>query len=880
MSIDKKAICYALNKYIFQNIWNMSASESRVNIKPFLVNNSRSCTGYCLIGNHSLPLPNFTEAFYVYRFTYENSHGALNLTRNKWYDTVELCNDNDILVHTYTNNGLTFSKKNCYVYVEENSNAINLAISKRAVNRISPNNKNIYVTLYVDSDEVGEVTIYSYDGGNSNQITHRLDRATKEDKLYEDRHVIYIDGYYYSPSVARAKFSSDSLVDVIIDKDIIGAFDVPVVEDPHTFHSDRDNLYKEIVHIPKEMNPENYVITFNTCTMYVQDDSEKGTYLHYTSDKTTCQLTHNDLSVPTHIINAHKDYLDTTTVSLHVKVRRHSKNNRLLRNSNYVDLLYVTQDDDQIIKHLEGTIDETLHFWKASELEKHPYTKMMFEVPKVITEENMDLYIDALGYYHVVSLLSHRVFTTTVTDKTTRTLSYPKPYIWSNREIYPVIYVKGLKIPNDYVKYINTPDNRISIKLHDDVVINTGDKITVYMFPKGNDTVEYFSPNMDQPSIVLNNDDLSMYLEVNHSIDINSMYDSTNIAYKEVSLDDYDGIISVMDNGDGTSTYTFGSSLFGDTFVFMYDTYTKEFKKDLSDDIDQTKNFIVDLYHYLDNEDTYIPLLNIKDMCVYLNGKYLVEGIDYKYVQVDAFDGSITKTQVCVQNMSYAKDEGTNIIEVIASTIKTIDADYGFVLSDMASEDIDVDLWFDGLSTLHINGKYEPDVTCTGVGMLLPKDKYPDGSIFELKTAMPVVVKELLHPHDGTKDISYIEAIEAYLNKHLVPKDQDVILKGSHRIMSSYTNFLINGILNDEIHISYDPDINRIQSQLDRFSYLRQYDNIFNEDSINLRFVDIYPTYRDLTVADPQKAKVIYMLTELILPEDPYTSGVVQNESI
>jgi hypothetical protein len=227
--------------------------------------------------------------------------------------------------------------------------------------------------------------------------------------------------------------------------------------------------------------------------------------------------------------------------------------------------------------------------------------------------------------------------------------------------------------------------------------------------------------------------------------------------------------------------------------------------------------------------------------------------------------------------MSYVKSEN-NRLEVIATTVEATDTDHGYVIHDIASRDIDVDIWFEALTTLHISGKYEPEVESTGIGMRLPEGKYADGKLFGLKTTIPKNIHDLLLPINDDIEISHIKAIDSYLRETMPEYQDDVILPNSHKIYSSYLHYLIVGILNNTVTLTYDPDIEKMKIQLSNYDYLKQYDVIFNNESIDKRYVDIYPTYLDLTVNDDQKAELIYMLKQLILGEDNITSGVLIDE--
>lgn len=875
MSIDKSTICNILNEYCFANIWNESASESRVNIAPRLVNNSRSCTGYCLTGSKALYLPYTDKSFFVYTFRYEDTKGSLATPKDTWINLVDLCNVHDILIKVYTPEGRMLSFKEGFIQKCSDNNTIFLAVTKKGINRIKDENRDIYLTIYKDPDKVGNVTVYSYNSSELNPITHRIYVATKS-TISRMKHECFIDGYYYTTDTIESVYNHTQDIDIIYDDDIVGVVDIPITTDPHPFYSTKDRLYKEIIHIPKSINPSNKVITHDSCTLYVLDPNNRGTYLHYTANKSIGQITHNDLSIPTYILDAHKDYLETTDVHIQMKIRLHQKDNVLIPNQAYIDILYNTQSDEDIIAHLQGKLASDLEFWTANQLEQHPYVQMMYDVPNIITPSNLEYYIDTLGYYHTISLICKRIHNSTITPYTSRIFCYNKPAIWESSNIFPIVYVNGQKIHNDYVSYLSS-NKDITIKLHNDVVLNVGDIVTTIMCPIGDRKIYTIVPSEEQDTITIPNKNFSIYQEI-HYLDTNetTMYEIVNKGYRHTTLLENEGKIAYIDNGDGTITLQFNTQVFGTTYHIIHDEYTQYLNYNLDNQIEDGRSMIVDLEGYSTTED-YIPLFNVKDTFVYLNGKYLVNGVDYKFVKYTNINNDIIKIQLCIQNMSYVKSEN-NQLEVIATTVEVTNTDYGYVVHDTASRDIDVDIWFKSLTTLHISGMYESEVHCTGIGLELPEGKYSDGKLFGLKTTIPKSIQDLLLPINDDIEISRITTIDNYLQNTIPEYQDDVILPYSHKIYSSYLHYLIVGIVNDTVTLTYDPDIEKMKIQLSNYDYLKQYDVIFNDIPINTRYVDIYPTYLDLLIIDDQKAKLIYTLKQLILGDDNITSGVLTDE--
>lgn len=237
---------------------------------------------------------------------------------------------------------------------------------------------------------------------------------------------VYVDGYEVVPNDI-GKFTLGSYVDIVHDANIIIGFNVGItnVENDYAFYSDEDKVYKQLVHIPKRLNPDNKVITHNTCDIYVRNSSGKGLYLHRCADRSVTQVTHNDFAIPTYILDDYRDYLQDQNISLHVVCRQHDKNNVLIRDKSYIDLLY-SHDDTTILEFLSGKIHPELPFWRAVNLEKSMYVKMMMAINRNIKTDELWSYVEGLGYYHVLAMLCRRVLTATVIDWFADALNFKK----------------------------------------------------------------------------------------------------------------------------------------------------------------------------------------------------------------------------------------------------------------------------------------------------------------------------------------------------------------------------------------------------------------------------------------------------------------------
>jgi hypothetical protein len=867
-NLNRREIIRLLNGYYFSNIWNEVKTEFPINIKTHAINKGKGYVGFCFIGNEGLSLPKTNTMYHIYRINKDYIYGIDNIPNGKWIDGVSLCNDYNIVLHTYSHTGRIHHKAGIYLYAIKNSNLMTLAIDRNLLKSFNDYNKDIYASFHIDSTVNDRVTIYSNYYTNDN-----LDYLVSQNIGKEHQLMCFENGYNIIPGLVSNSHNTN--MDIIIDRNIIDDFDVFISDNSHIYYSEKDMLYKEIIHIPKELGFSEEVITHNTCDFFIRNTStHKGTYIHTTSDKTIGQITHNDFSIPRYIIDAHKDYLVSENTYINVKIRSYEKDNDLVNNGYYLKLLYKTQTDTEIISHLMGEIDnESLSFWKASNLEKTILIKSLLDYNK-ITDEKLELYIENIGYFNVLSLICNRVISYITNNMIPNTVYYAKPWVWEKDDIIPQVYINGRKVANKNIIYQNY-DNWFSVGLKDNVSKSINDKMDLVILPKGNTDCHIFKPNEETDLFYIsNNKTFTLYEKINTDT-IKTPYESLTVGWKKLDLD-ASNIIIFNDTDLNQYSIRFGPNNYDKTFLCIYDTYTDYREINLSDYINDNKSFIIPLNKTDRNEIESFPIMNWNNAYVYLNNRYLIKGIDYKIHTVKT-DDIILGTYLIVQNLNYFKDVGENNLEVYVSTIKRYNQNIGYVVNDIASRDKDIDLIVDDVSVMHVDGYIESDLNKTDINIKLEENKYPNGASFELVSDIPIEYANIIDNDLYEKDKLIMNNITNYL-KNSDEELEQIILSDSHQIMSSYFHYILSGIINDEIVVSYDPINNNMVKQLKEYDYLKDYDLLFDKDNdIDLKFVDIRPTYNEFDLPNINKRNIILKLFKTIFSDDPNQSGVTLN---
>lgn len=922
----KQIVAEALNTYCFQNIWQEVPSEFRVNIIPHPISDG-SGSGNVQYRNTFIPLPDPKELYYVYELSAETTYGINNkLLENEWIDTAELCNKHDILIHTYHLSGLMFTKSLCYIYPLENKSGYLLAINKKMatviINQIPPtsikpvyNKNNLYkemlnnirVTIYYDSDITNKITIKSSRVGKSNNnnlgYTERQELLEYISLLGNDRNklTIFVDGYERYLK-GQDSIPDNSYVDIIFDENVIFGFDVDLTDSKNNigFLSEIDTVdnkpaYKQLIHIPKELNPENKVLTHNTMTIYVRRKESDGTvgdgvYLHRCAKRGVTQVTHNDIGIAMFVLDAFKDYLakdgesSHQNIVLHIQVRQHNKDNILIRDKNYIDLLY-TLDDETIVDHLVGKIEpEKLDFWKASHLEKSKYIEMMFDVPNVITPANMYDYVEGLGYYQTISLICKRIYYSILTEWFGGSLLFSKPYIYQNNPIYPLVYLNGKKINNTKILVDNNYDRSVAVGLDSSVNWNVGDLLTVEMFLDGNKTIYSITPKEGNNTITIPYSSFDIIEEIDSNASIKGLLETYTKEYKEFT--EYTGNLVITTDKNNGTTILFGPSVYNRTFIIQNKTRVYRHELNIDNLMQNGDPIIVELKENVTGTTKEVPLWYTPRIIVFLNGRYLIEGLDYTiYEDYGGTTNTLYGKQIVIQNFEYMKTSG-NTIEYFITSAEIENNLYSFAVYDkdktefMGFHENQLELLFETLTTVHVDGYIESETTYKGNYVSLPTNKYRNGAPFELLTSIPEIVKSFIEEWHENDDLERIEILTEYFYGKGPELPDVIVMPQSHRCYSVYTAPIIRDLVyKTNTSITLDPDIERFKQQLSpEYDKFLDADLVMNEE-YDLRFVDVYPHYRNFKVDDYDTYKVIIdMVVNKLLPKDYDTNYEIIND--
>ena len=409
--------CSFLNNHCSKFIWNEPQREYRHNIKLAL-QMKRPQINVWTTDKEIVTLPVSDRQFFVYATPVRHFAG-LDVGSSDWQSVTTLINKRiQLRIHDSTGRRLVGS----YIYTKTSSadrNTIYIAIDAEMLNKIAVGkSEDLFIGVYFDSDADGTVSIYSgkVTEANKNEFITRSESATV--KFVNG---MYIKGNLTSNISESGKFliKNGDFVELIKDGNVVGSFSVDLSndDDSRVYISEKDLRLKNIIHIPKALNSQNYLISHDTCDFFIYPRNRStsykvGLYFHRaqgSEDRSFIQLTHNDFGVPTSLIDMFSEYLGADEVVIDCYIRRHSRTKTLQRDKHYLDYLYQL-DDNTILDFLEGKADSDISFWEAAKLETSNYLSIVKDTNAQLIQSTLKFYTEALGYTNTASLLSHRIF--------------------------------------------------------------------------------------------------------------------------------------------------------------------------------------------------------------------------------------------------------------------------------------------------------------------------------------------------------------------------------------------------------------------------------------------------------------------------------------
>ena len=452
-------ICEHLEKYVFDKIWNDPYSEYRTfTVAESL--NTVAAAGIFFGRYNQVQLPSEVAYrgtsklfFYVYAIP-ADMFRSIHLNVFEWTSLADYCSNNLVDIEFFSDSGRKMIRNGVFICQAEKNDCILVAVEQTGFkgcfgDDALPNGRYYFGEMF-DSDLHPSVTYKCFRLQPSQVPSHQS--GTPYDPITRGGKPTYalFNGKLLSGNYMNA-LSSYGFVEKVFDENIVGIFDTSMDQT----YTNSNAAKSVLIHIPKEYNPDHVIITANTCDLYLVptemesgagSSSTNGIYLFQCGrDKYFHQLTHNDFSIDLEWLSTVASANRFKKWVVRTMVRICDKQKKAIRDANYLNILYL-HDDDEILKFLLGTSEWNMDFWTAKHLESSMYGKAEMrrrnvlvhntaeqcencrvknicdDYPKTelpcpaFNRRSLQDYVDLIGYYHTLALIGKRVTYFEVTD--------------------------------------------------------------------------------------------------------------------------------------------------------------------------------------------------------------------------------------------------------------------------------------------------------------------------------------------------------------------------------------------------------------------------------------------------------------------------------
>ena len=748
----------------------------------------------------------------------------------------------------------------------------------------------------------------------------------------KDKTMCFIDGRESTPtSLEDIQFGQ--YVEIVYDPDIICniIMDLTDPEQSNIYRSVIDSTYKYIVHVPKTVNPLNHIITHNTCDIFIRPVNTslitnirlKGLFVHRFNtsdfdyqlttdetfvagrayyklvgsdfvlddtvksgdpipentyykqcgillDKKITQITHNDFGISEKLLQPYMEHIGSSECAIRVVVRKHRKASPLRYDCNFLNNLY-SFDDATILQMLTGRGPVSLSFWKAAELEQSPFIKMLFHVPPKISVSNAQKYIDALGYYNSMSILTPKVNRYIFGADNIRKFSAGIPVSMLTCEtVRAIVSVNGIKL--DEEQYTSERNNQyLDITINDDIELKVNDRIVVELFDGPWLKAGYFTPVIDGNVYRIDNVPYAVYevfddVTVNEDYYTNNYMSGTHRGFKLVE-NIRDVVLKEEVVGDKQDLY-FSDLKYGQTYLICSKEVYQVFGNDKIEagggnvtlggvptynDTTTTTDLLhsgilkVTAKHWQSGEFFELPIFNQSwNVLCYLNGRELVQGIDFMFRDI-AKNGIVVSRNVFFNNISYLGDE--NKFEIVLTSDQPFMNYNGFThwYDDVVIANTDPRtvakieeinpyvFWFNRLCSACADGSILSGIN-TFSGSLWVTETCRQGALYGVRGLIPSEAKEFLDQFStNEEDVRKLTAIAEYIRSRVPEYPRSVeVIEHSHHIASIMMNAIVKDVLTGKKRINYTTDMKEMREQLKEYSSLRKYDAAMTGVAMNL----------------------------------------------
>lgn len=805
-------------------------AEFRANVKLNLVTKRICFSTFNLHGKqYSLPT---TDGYYVYSFSTQLVRGHQTSIGGccfqQWMNGLDYLNNYQTRLFVYDNYGKLIPLSKIYILTVCDRSF--LIINKNALvtctaTGISSSN-NMFLTYWINPHPDNAITAQEFTP-TINPTTGKFstDTISAQNAINAIADTattftwVLINGTNVDPTLGPITVGSSDYVSIISETDIFCKFTVTIDDNITGYQSDLYQGYREILHMPKALNPSSYILPHDLISVLVRD-TETGYSLYQSryDYRSIRQITHQDYSIDRTDADSLRDTLHATTVSAQVIVRNPVNIRKLGADANYITDLY-NNTDSTIVSLLRDSSVSGMDFWSANHLEQSGYISLfMSNLNKSNPADDgidpdLNFFLSALGFYNTANVLDGGVI---LGQYKNSTMIAQKPEILKGRNVLPYVFVNGRKILNDRISYSQLDAERTSINITDSTV-KAGDNVSVLLKDFSGSKITKFAISSSNTTYNLPTSNVYLYSILPDGF---SPLSKSSKTYR-------------TDTVNGQEILTFYPEMYGQT-VLIYPEDTCAFGS-ISIDSELKANKTL-TYRLIDKDGNPIQYYNTLD--VYLNGYWCVRGVDYV-----TYTDSHGYTCIAICNRSFLDTSSTgNTVEWYTYGDVTITDDFDYIVNDVLRHTQSSYLFEKNISEVYVEGTYIP--APTDKGSYLSIDGTVDGSSAEHILRFPYYLVSNLPDTARQSDEDRRRVISEYFKSTVPQRPAQVAIRKQHAVYSPWLQGIIQQLSTGALTAVNDPDPISFVNQFPTLDGLKSVDPTLKQATrLNKDYVAIAAAY-------------------------------------
>lgn len=716
-----------LVSHAYKHVWSAHYGDKQTIYQLARLTPNGGVYGIANIYWHDIELPNPADNFHIYQIGQVHP-SLLNLSTTaftQWVKATDTTINHDILIEFYTNDGLIIPRQNCYYRM---SSERNLVVAILYLNKdnypIDLDKDTVSMRIYANpqyanyKDDNGALKAISLNGI---RVQSRQDVILEQNKLvavkskYSRGELVVTTNGYYSDNFNPITTHPSDYLDWVFDATIYQHIDFKIDTLP-SYQSTLDNESKYLISHNEKTDYVEYYEDVDYYLISKVNNTVKGVLISKDDVKNVRQVTHRDYGISKDyiqkLLERHTEiFQDINKVYIRLIYHKPAVQKHLIHEANKLYELYKLPYRERI--KVMTVLNDKIPDWHASNLEQSAYIKIMTDVNGKITNE---LVQEAYGYTAITKLIA---------DTPT------KPY--TNQGIKVANVPLGLQSTctayeydsSGYLIHVQPIENQYLY-----TVQNSRCDLVEFIYGKGSNTLD----------IQISKTKLAYHDTANYRF---YLEESPN-TYKDITdTNHYTAEYNIITPKDNTKNLLALS-----TRNHLY----YEFKHRITD-----AYVHFNIQYYVDNKAKPLPI-PLSDVDVFLNGKALVENVDY----------FIKWPTVIITNKEFlnTKDYKENTIAIRAygycnpdMTRNTHFDDIGFLYGALLSNNNKYDIRDDKVISITINGqRYAREELTFAEG-------YTGAYVSDSRNGTPYSIKDISIP------------IHNYLIGQHKPEDKSTLLK-------------------------------------------------------------------------------------------------------